>query len=124
MKNTNTKDLINVNENSIFYRIKMFFIKMFNKDKNNHEFVQYDNETNILESKREEFLKDISVKDNEELLLLRLQQKFRNGEISESDLTEQQKKDLCDLYDKQIAKLRKSNELRKQRIKKLMSLGT
>ena len=47
---------------------------------------------------------------------VKLQKKYRSGEIKEEDMTEEQIKSLCDLYDKQIAILKKSNKLRKQRL--------
>ncbi len=45
-----------------------------------------------------------------------MQEQYRNGEIKEEQLTHIQIKSLCDLYDKQIEELQKSNEFRKQRI--------
>ena len=54
--------------------------------------------------------------EDEETLILKLQKQYRNGEIKEEELSEEQVKSLCDLYDKQIANLRKSNEMRKQKL--------
>ncbi len=48
--------------------------------------------------------------------LLKLQKQYRSGIIKEEDLTEEQIKSLCDLNDKQIADLKKSNEIRKQKL--------
>ena len=45
-----------------------------------------------------------------------LQQQYRSGEIKEDDLTEEQINSLCALYDRQIANLRNSNEMRKQKL--------
>ena len=66
--------------------------------------------------KKEQFIEYIKNIENEETRLIKLQQKYRNGEIKENQLNEIQIKSLCDLYDKQIEKLQKSNELKKQRI--------
>lgn len=48
--------------------------------------------------------------------MLKLQKQYRKGEIKEEDLTETQYKSLCDLYDRQISNLKKSNEIRKQKL--------
>ena len=61
-------------------------------------------------------MEDIRKIENQETSLLNLQQKYRNGEIREEDLTDEQIDALCGLYSKQIASLKKSNEIRKQKI--------
>ena len=65
--------------------------------------------------------------EDEETKLLKLQKQYDNGEIKEEDLTQEQYSSLCDLYDKQIAELKKSNEIRKQKLleyrKKLQTQG-
>ena len=48
--------------------------------------------------------------------LEKLQQQYHSGEIKEEELSEEQITSLCQLYDKQIANLKKSNETRKQRL--------
>ena len=120
-KNTE-KSLIEVNENSIFFKIK----KLFNKIFRNKDNIIEENDYNLKEDiKKEQFRDYIKNIENEETRLIRLQQKYRAGEIKENQLTKIQIKSLCDLYDKQIEKLQKSNEFRKQRIlqyrKKLQS---
>lgn len=55
---------------------------------------------------------------NNETILFKLQEQYRNGQIKEENLSTDQIDKLCKLYDSQIEKLRKSNELRKQRILK------
>ena len=54
--------------------------------------------------------------EDEETKLLNLQKQYRSGEIKEEDLTKEQVTSLCELYDKQIEKLRKSNEIRKRKL--------
>ncbi len=121
-KNNTEKSLIEVNENSIFFKIK----KLFNKIFRNKDNIIEENDYNLKEDiKKEQFRDYIKNIENEETRLIRLQQKYRAGEIKENQLTKIQIKSLCDLYDKQIEKLQKSNEFRKQRIlqyrKKLQS---
>ena len=121
-KNNTEKSLIKVNENSIFFKIK----KLFNKIFRNKDNIIEENDYNLKEDiKKEQFRDYIKNIENEETRLIRLQQKYRAGEIKENQLTKIQIKALCDLYDKQIEKLQKSNEFRKQRIlqyrKKLQS---
>lgn len=117
-ESTQDKMLIKVNEHNVFYKIKMFFIKLFNKTSNNDDDLNGAAEiTNISNEKinKNSFMEDIKKIENEETKLLKLQQEYRNGEIKEEDLTLEQIKSLCILYDKQIETLRKSNESRKQK---------
>ena len=67
-------------------------------------------------NKKDSFLENIKNIENEETKLLKIQKQYRSGEIKEEELTEEQVKSLCELYDKQIANLRKSNEIRKQKL--------
>lgn len=68
------------------------------------------------EDKMKAFKEYIRTIENKETKLLKLQKAYRNGEIKESELTKVQIKALCDLYDKQIEELQKSNENRRKRI--------
>ena len=117
-ENTDEKSLIKVNENSIFYKIKQFFKNLFHKNDFTNNVVTTDVTSNITadEDKRTTFMDEIKKVENEETLMLKLQKKYRNGEIKEEELTEEQVNSLCELYDKQIANLRKSNEIRKQKL--------
>ena len=110
-ENTQEKSLVQVNEN-IFYKIKRFFKNLFNK---NNDII--DNYTVVEnENKKNSFMESIKNIEDEETLILKLQKKYRSGEIKEEDLTEEQVNSLCALYDKQIENLRKSNEIRKQKL--------
>lgn len=116
-KNTDEKSLVRVNENSIFYKIKKFFRNLFNK--NNSADNTIIEETAVIkqdEEKRNQFIEQIRKIEDEETTLLKLQKKYRNGEIKEEDLTDEQVSSLCKLYDKQILNLKKSNEIKKQKI--------
>ena len=118
-KNTKENMLIKSNEKSIFYKIKMFFGDIFNKQRrddsklNFHEQVQTTVEN---ENKKSNFMEYIKNIEDEETKLLKLQKQYHKGEIREEDLTEEQVTSLCALYDKQIAELKKLNEVKKQKI--------
>jgi len=70
------------------------------------------------EDRKEMFRKYIKNIENEETKLLNLQRKYRRREIKENELTKMQIKALCDLYDRQIEELQKSNDNRKKQILK------
>ena len=61
-------------------------------------------------------MEEIKKVEDEETILVKLQKKYRNGEIKEDDLSSEQVNSLCKLYDKQISNLKKSNEIRKQKL--------
>ena len=118
-ENTQEKSLIQVNENSIFYKVKSFFRNLFHKNTEiKSNIIIEENISNNVESenKKSAFIESIKNIENEETKLLKLQKQYRSGEIKEEDLTGEQVKSLCALYDKQITKLKKSNEIRKQKI--------
>lgn len=115
-EDTHEKSLVEVNENSIFYKIKTFFKNLFHKG-NNINIIQETRDITIEnESKKNAFMEEIRKVEDEETKLLKLQKQYRSGEIKEEDLTEEQIKSLNKLYDKQITNLKKSNEIRKQKI--------
>ena len=118
-ENTQEKSLVQVNKNGILYKIKKFFKNLFNKNTittNNYDIIKENESLVASENKKNSFMESIKNIEDEETLLLKLQKKFRSGEIKEEELTEEQVKSLCELYDKQIANLRKSNEIRKQKL--------
>ena len=115
-ENTDEKSLIRVNENSIFYKIKQFFKNLFSRNEFTVTDVPVTENDRQDENKKNTFMENIKKIEDEETVLLKLQKKYRNGEIKEEDLTEEQVNSLCKLYDKQISNLRKSNEIRKQKI--------
>ncbi len=118
-ENTQEKSLVQVNKNGILYKIKKFFKNLFNKNTNitnNYDIIKENESLVASENKKKSFMESIKNIEDEETLLLKLQKKYRSGEIKEEELTEEQVKSLCELYDKQIANLRKSNEIRKQKL--------
>lgn len=117
-ENTQDKSLVQVNENSIFYKIKQFFRSLFYRTNSNVESINVTETTTInnQESNKSSFMEEIRNIENEETKLLKLQKQYRSGEIKEEELTEEKVNSLCALYDKQIENLRKSNENRKQKL--------
>ena len=117
-KNTQEKSLVQVNENGIFYKIKSFFKNLFNRNNtaNNYAIVKEDKSIVESENTKNTFMESIKNIENEETKLLKLQKQYRSGEIKEEELTQEQVNSLCALYDRQIANLKKSNEIRKQKL--------
>lgn len=116
-ENTQEKMLIGVNENSWFYKVKRFFRNLFSKKQEDNTIEPVIEEK--VEPKRnakQEFLDTIKIVETPEMELEKLQKQYRSGKIKEEELSEEQITSLCQLYDKQIANLRKSNEIRKQRL--------
>lgn len=117
-ENTQDKMLIEVNENSIFYRIKKFFRSLFSKKERN--ITPIENQViatqEIANKRKESFEQSIKNIENDETKLLKLQKQYRTGNIKSTDLTREQIISLGKLYDSQISKLKKSNEIRKQKL--------
>lgn len=115
-ENTQEKSLVEINENSIFYKIKTFFKNLFHKSNNVNAIQETRDITIENESKKNAFMEEIRKVEDEETKLLKLQKQYRRGEITENELTDEQVNSLCELYDKQISALKKSNEIRKKRL--------
>ena len=118
-KITQEKSLVQINENSIFYKIKRFFKNLFNKNADttaNYVEIEDNNNSVENENRKNSFMESIRNIEDEETKLLKLQKQYRSGKIKEEELTEEQVNSLCSLYDRQIASLKKSNEIRKQRL--------
>ena len=93
----------------------------FEIDKNYYEIAKQRvaetlTESKVNERKKDSFMEEIRKVEDEETKLLKLQKQYRSGEIKKEDLTEEQIKSLNKLYNKQITNLRKSNEIRKQKL--------
>lgn len=117
-EDTQEKSLVKVNENSIFYKIKNFFRNLFHRKEivNNVTDFETIEETIKKTEQKNAFIESIKNIENEETKLLKLQKQYRSGEIKKENLTEEQIKSLNKLYNKQITNLRKSNEIRKQKL--------
>lgn len=115
------KSLIAINENSIFYKIKNFFLKLFYRNESNENRPQIHHiEPNKIQNnsnQKESFIESIRNIENDETKLLKLQKQFDNYEIEKSELSKEQIADLTELYKKQINDLEKSNTERINRIK-------
>lgn len=117
-ENTQDKSLVQINENGIFYKIKKFFKNLFNRNvdtTNNYAIVKAHENLVESENKKKSFMESIN-NFEETTKLLKLQKQYRSGEIKEEELTQEQVDSLCALYDKQIENLRKSNQIRKQKL--------
>lgn len=116
-ENTQEKELVQINKNSIFYKIKQFLKSLFHKKQSSSNDIT---ETNMMiwvnGNTKNKFIEEIKNIEDEEILILKLQKQYRRGTIKEEELTEKQINSLCELYDKQIANLKKSNEIRKRRL--------
>ena len=118
-ENTQEKSLVQVNENGIFYKIKKFFKNLFNRNANttnNYAIVKETESLVASENKKNSFMESFKNIEDEEAKLLKLQKQYRSGKIKEEELSEEQVNSLCKLYDKQIANLKKSNDIRKQKL--------
>ena len=117
----NNKQLLEINRNSIFHKIKEFFKSMFYKNSINTNYtnsLKNENITSETLDRKNAFIKQVRKIEDEETKLLKLQKQYRNGEIKEEKLTEEQINSLSALYDKQISNLRRSNQIRKQKLLK------
>ena len=114
--NKQEKSLIEVSTNSIFYKIKSFFRRLFKKQVVEDTIVEKISVNSNNDNRKEKFVEYIRNIEDEETKILKLQKQYRSGEIQEEELSKEQVTLLCALYDKQIANLKKSNEIRKQKI--------
>ena len=53
---------------------------------------------------------------NENMRILKLYTMYDNGEITEAELTLDERKKICEIYDREIDILKKSNEYRKNKL--------
>ena len=107
-ENTQEKKLMKKNENSIISKIKRFFTKLFNKQ---DEVVEVGEEQQDYAQKNNSAFKDnMKVEELTEERVLELRQKYRNGDVSLKELTNEEIDKLCELYDEQISELQKRIE--------------
>ena len=119
-KHLEEKSLIAVNENSLFYKIKSFFLKLFRGKKNAlNGFSIIPVEKNEIQSdkRKDDFIESIRNVENEQTKLLKLQEQFDNRKIEKSQLSKEQIADLTALYKKEINDLEQSNERRINKIR-------
>lgn len=119
-KNFNEKSLIVAKEESLFYKIKKFFLNLFRRKEiieNEPQIANIDNNEIQINNQRNAFIESIRNIENEETKLLKLQKQFDNREIDKSQLSKEQIVDLTTLYKKQISELKQSNEKRINKIR-------
>ena len=119
-KHLEEKSLITINENSILYKIKLFFLELFRGKRsimNESQIAPIENNEIQSNKRKDAFIESISNVENEETKLLKLQNQFDNREINKSQLSKEQIADLIALYKKQISDLEQSNERRINKIK-------
>ena len=103
--------------NNIFRKIKSFFEKIFSRFKH-QENVNIKTET-VFERKR--FKEDKEIKqDEEKLLILKIQEDYKNDIIDEEDISKEDYKKLLELYDEQNQKINEEIERDKIEIKNML----
>ena len=119
-KHLEEKSLIAVNENSLFYKIKSFFLKLFRGKKyalNGFSIIPVEKNEIQSDKRKDDFIESIRNVENEQTKLLKLQEQFDNRKIEKSQLSKEQIADLTALYKKQINDLEQSNERRINKIR-------
>lgn len=105
-ENTKEKSLqIIDNKNNIFYKIKNFFKNLFSKKINTDESSDSLEINNINNNK-----KTFTEKLRFNTYLIELQKRLKQGEIRIKDLSDKEKDDMIELYQKQISE--KKNKLK------------
>ncbi len=116
----NKNDLIPLQKNSIIQKVICFFKGLLFKSKYaKNEIIQ--NESNTTEYteevKKQSFVEEIRVEQEEnEKIDLHLLERYRNGDIDEEEMTDEQFECLCDTYKEKIARLKESNQNRKNKL--------
>lgn len=112
--NTQEKNLIKRNDKNIFGKIKNFFENIFKRKEEKNEIVKEEFSESELE-KSDGFKNYIKIGDNG-IELMELQTRYRRGEISDNDLTQEQIDSLCMLYDKQIEEIKRQIEVKERKL--------
>ena len=103
-------------------KIKNFFRKIFGKKQENSES-RLDEDVLIEAEKSYSFRDYIRKTGDDDTELFDLQQRYRRGEIADSELTQEQINSLCMLYDKQIQDLKRTIESKEQQVIKYKKLN-
>ena len=115
--NTQEKNLIERNEKNIFVKIKKFLKELFGKK--SEEVNNVVNEEIEMEMEKSEIfrsgIRNIEIDENN---IFELQRRYRKGEIADSELTQEQINALCQLYDSQIADLKRNISAKEQQLAK------
>ncbi len=120
--NTQEKALVQINENRVFYKIKKIFSNLFYKRESQNTIIpEEENLSSEIHNQKNVFIESIKNIESKETKLLKLQEQYNFGEIKEEELTIVQLDALCDLYKKQNEELKKSIEIKKQKLDKYKS---
>ena len=111
-ENTQEKNLTEKREKGLFSNIKNFFRNLFSKK----QVQEIGKENAIINEQTSSFKESVKTIENEETQLLDLQERYRRGEITENDLTDEQIEALCDLYDRQIEELKRTIKIKEEKI--------
>jgi len=115
--NTQEKNLIERNEENIFVKIQNFFKGLFRKkDEEVNNVVNEEIEMEM--EKSDAFRSSIRNIEIDENNIFELQRRYRKGEIADSELTQEQINALCQLYDSQIADLKRNISAKEQQLAK------
>ena len=115
--NTQEKNLIERDEENIFIKIKNFFKGLFGK-KGEEVNNTVNEEIEMEMEKSEVFRSNIRNIEIDENNIFELQRRYRKGEIADSELTQEQINALCQLYDSQIADLKRNISAKEQQLAK------
>lgn len=97
---------------SIFGKIKIWFIRLFKKEKTVEEAIK-EIDTSVEQIKSNNFKEDIKVESKDKILAL--QRKLKEKQIEISELTDEELDEMIELYKKQIEE--KKNKLKQYRNK-------
>ena len=112
-ENTQEKNLVEKKE-GFFQKVKNFFKGLFKKKEK-----KAINDENSTMKEENRFKENIKIEENEkfeENEIFELQKRYRRGEIAQSDLTEEQIEAIGELYDRQIAILKKMIEEKEKQL--------
>lgn len=90
------KSLINIEKGNILKKIKLFFNRIFNKNR------KIETTTNNIQPKNNFNMIDELHKENK---IMKIQRDYENGKITENELSENDRQELLNLYEKQIVNL-------------------
>lgn len=102
---------------SLFTKIKKIIRKILNKDNINDSEEKVKNDSKVNIERANNFVDEVKIENNQEMeRLLKLQEEFREGKITQGDLSDEDIDKLGKLYDEQIEKIKVQIEECKKRI--------
>lgn len=101
-------NLPEIRKNGIFFKIKIWFKSLFNKQKNAEKIIEEDVEELHKEINNYNFKKSLQEESNDKIIIL--QRKLKEKQIEISDLTDEELDKMISLYKKQIEE--KKNKLK------------